>query len=243
LKFSLDANETYYNAKQVQLEQDIENQKIILATTELNLKQEAELRKSIALDQIALEQLLLKAKTDRINEEKRIDLEYVSFARGIGQLFNTLAGENEELQKAALIVEKGAAIADIVINTQASNQGIRAGYAMKAAFAPPGISAAFLAQSKAQIARNNVGAGIAIANILATTLMAFRKPSGEGGGTGAGTVEAPDFNVVGASPESQLAQSVAGQMAKPIKAFVVGKEITSQQELDRNILTNAGLGD
>lgn len=56
-------------------------------------------------------------------------------------------------------------------------------------------------------------------------------------------VEAPDFNVVGASPESQLAQTVAGQQAKPIKAFVVGKEITSQQELDRNILTTAGLGD
>jgi len=56
------------------------------------------------------------------------------------------------------------------------------------------------------------------------------------------TVEAPDFNVVGASPESQLAQSVAEQQAKPIKAFVVGKDVTTQQELDRNIRTTAGLG-
>ena len=56
------------------------------------------------------------------------------------------------------------------------------------------------------------------------------------------SVEAPDFNIVGASPESQLAQSVASQQAKPIKAFVVGKEITNQQELDRNIVTTAGLG-
>lgn len=56
------------------------------------------------------------------------------------------------------------------------------------------------------------------------------------------SVEAPDFNVVGASPESQLAQSVASQQAKPVKAFVVGKEITNQQELDRNIVTTAGLG-
>jgi len=54
-------------------------------------------------------------------------------------------------------------------------------------------------------------------------------------------VEAPDFNVVGASPESQLAQSVAEQQVKPVKAFVVGKDITNQQELDRNIVTTAGL--
>jgi hypothetical protein len=34
--------------------------------------------------------------------------------------------------------------------------------------------------------------------------------------------EAPDFNVVGASPESQLAQSVSAQQDKPVRAFVVG---------------------
>jgi hypothetical protein len=56
-------------------------------------------------------------------------------------------------------------------------------------------------------------------------------------------VAAPDFNVVGASPESQLAQTVAEQQTKPIKAFVVGKDITNQQELDRNIITTSGLGD
>ena len=55
-------------------------------------------------------------------------------------------------------------------------------------------------------------------------------------------VEAPDFNVVGASPESQLAQSVSAQQMKPIKAFVVGKEITNQQEFDRNIITTSALG-
>jgi len=54
-------------------------------------------------------------------------------------------------------------------------------------------------------------------------------------------VEAPDFNVVGASPESQLATSISQQVTQPIKAFVVGKDITNQQELDRNITTTAGL--
>jgi len=55
-------------------------------------------------------------------------------------------------------------------------------------------------------------------------------------------IQAPDFNVVGASQTSQLAESVAGQQAKPVKAFVVGKDISTQQELDRNITNTASFG-
>jgi hypothetical protein len=64
---------------------------------------------------------------------------------------------------------------------------------------------------------------------------------GGAGGAGAG-IEAPDFNIVGASASSQLAQTVAGQEAKPVKAFVVGKDISSQLELDRNISSTASFG-
>ena len=145
------------------------------------------------------------------------------------------------MQKAALLVEKGAAIADIVIKTQTSNLATRV---QSAAVAPPPANAPFIALGEAQVARNNIGAGIAIANILATTISSFKKPSGGGVGRGAGAnvqVEAPDFNVVGASPESQLAASVAQQQTQPLRAFVVGKDITNQQELDRNIVTTAGL--
>jgi len=65
--------------------------------------------------------------------------------------------------------------------------------------------------------------------------------AGGAGGAGAG-IEAPDFNIVGASASSQLAQTVAGQEAKPVKAFVVGKDISSQLELDRNISSTASFG-
>ena len=55
-------------------------------------------------------------------------------------------------------------------------------------------------------------------------------------------IEAPDFNVVGAGGVSQLATGLAGITGKPIQAFVVSKEISSAQELDRNITNNASLG-
>ena len=54
--------------------------------------------------------------------------------------------------------------------------------------------------------------------------------------------QAPAFNVVGASPENQLAQALGQQDKQPIKAFVVSNEVTNAQALDRNIVESASLG-
>lgn len=53
---------------------------------------------------------------------------------------------------------------------------------------------------------------------------------------------APSFNIVGAAPENQLAQTIGQQEDKPVKAFVVSQEVSSQQALDRNIESSASLG-
>lgn len=53
---------------------------------------------------------------------------------------------------------------------------------------------------------------------------------------------APDFNIVGQSAQSQLAQTVAGQLGKPTKAYIVSKDVTTAQELDRNRINGASLG-
>jgi len=72
-------------------------------------------------------------------------------------------------------------------------------------------------------------------------------PSPGGGGAGgaaaaAASIQAPDFNVVGATAQSQLAETVAGTQSRPLRAFVVGKDITTQQELDRNTRRTASFG-
>lgn len=246
LKYGLDANQEFYDENAKQINRDIKLREFSLKYLILEQDEKAKLEMELFDLRENLRQNDLRSEQDVIKEKQRINQEYASFAQGIGQLFKTLANENEEMQKAALIVEKGAAIADVIIRTQAANQQIRAGYAATAAIKSidPTALARFSALATAQIARNNVGAGISVANILATTLTSFRKPTGAEGGGGRGVeVEAPDFNVVGASPESQLAQTVAAQEQKPLRAFVVGRDITNQQELERNIKTNAGLGD
>lgn len=243
LKFSLDANQTYYDSKIAQVENDIgSTQSLIdnaekLGFSELQLNQ---LRQDIFNLDNQRSDLALQKEIDFINEKTRINLEYVGFAQGVSQLLGTIAGENEAMQKAALIVEKGAAIANVVIKTQTANAGARA----LALLNPIGVREAYQTVTEKQIARNNIGAGIAIANILATTISSFKKPSGGGAGGGGGAnvqVEAPDFNVVGASPESQLAASVAQQQTQPIQAFVVESEITNAQNNVKNYNINAGM--
>jgi hypothetical protein len=78
-------------------------------------------------------------------------------------------------------------------------------------------------------------------------IMATKLPveAGAGGASASGgaslSVEAPDFNVVGTGGASQLASTLAGETRRPIRAFVVSKEMSSAQELDRNISSNAAL--
>ena len=52
----------------------------------------------------------------------------------------------------------------------------------------------------------------------------------------------PAFNIVGASDTNQLAEAIGGQAQQPVKAFVVSNDVTTAQELDRNIVKGASLG-
>ena len=91
-----------------------------------------------------------------------------------------------------------------------------------------------------------------IAGVLATGFAAVKsiksvKPGGGGGGTpslsgGGGSAPTPPaFNVVGASGESQLADAIGGQTQRPSRAFVVANDVTTAQELDRNIIEGASI--
>lgn len=57
-------------------------------------------------------------------------------------------------------------------------------------------------------------------------------------GGGGGAAQSPSFNLVGSSGISQLSQQL-NQDQEPIQAFVVASAVTSQQELDQNIVDGA----
>lgn len=80
------------------------------------------------------------------------------------------------------------------------------------------------------------------------SIMAVKVPGQGGGGGGLPSTVAPGsaapaFNIVGASPENQLAQSLAEQEQQPVQAYVVSQDVTSAQSLENNIIEGASIGD
>jgi len=148
---------------------------------------------------------------------------------------------NKALQKASLLAESAIGISKIIINTQAANAAARLKYALL----PGG-----LALASAEILMNKVSAGIGIAANLAGTAKGLAALGGGsasgasvGGDSGAGgtvAAAAPTFNVVGTSGQNQIAQSLGNQA--PVKAYVVGSDVSTQQSLDRNIVKTATIG-
>jgi hypothetical protein len=181
---------------------------------------------------------------DKAAYEQKLALQnqYADIAVQASNLLKDTLGKSKAAQKTAVIIESAAGIAKMIIANKLANLGA---LATPQAIASSGVSAAPV------IAANNISLGLGIAANVAATAKALKEiggggnpPSGgsAGGGggatAGAGTgVNAPNFNVVGNNGLNQLAQL---QM-QPIKAYVVGSEVSTQQALDRNRITNGTL--
>jgi len=101
-------------------------------------------------------------------------------------------------------------------------------------------------------ARGAIAAGIAIAGglarIAAISAQKFQwtdkepsKPS-VSAGAGGGSIPAPQFNIVGQSGTNQLATSIGAQFDRPLRAYVVGGEVSTAQELERRRVRTATFG-
>ena len=247
--FDTEANTLFFEANANFIQRLLDRQIAIIDNEHSTAEQIATARKEQFELLGQLRQNDLDQELATIEAKKAVNLEYTGFAASIGSTLSNLAGENEAMAKAALVVEKGAAIAKVIITAQTAIASKTASANSVAAFLPPFGSpnpAYFLAQAEAKKSnlRTKVGAALSIANILSTMIgkKGGAKDTSGGGDGGGTTIQAPDFNVVGASQTSQLAETVAGQQAKPVKAFVVGKDISTQQELDRNITNTASFG-
>ena len=183
----------------------------------------------------------------QLAEQKKAlqDAQLNAISAGIG-LLSGLAGKNKALQKAAIIAESAMGIARSIIANTASNVAVAA---QGAALAIPSAGLSVATAGKIIVA-NNIATGIGIAANIAATAKALSSVGGGGApsaggvpsGGGGGAPAAPAFNVVGASPVNQVAQTIAQQGQQPIKAYVVANDVTTQQSLDRNIVSSASIG-
>ena len=166
-----------------------------------------------------------KAEADA-NEKKRdkeiADAKVAAITGALGSLAS-LVGENSKFGKAI-------AITQAIIDTYAG---------ANKALAQGGIFGFIGAASV-------IAAGFAnIRNITSTKEPAppsFAKPAAGPATPAIAASTPPAFNVVGATETSQLAQTIATAQQKPVRAYVVSTDISTQQALDRKTSNQATLG-
>jgi len=162
----------------------------------------------------------IRKRTELERAAREANLQIASDALGVLMSFNELYDEEDEAAaKKAFDRNKKLQIGQAVINTA---QGVMAQLAVPqdaltgANFAKAAIVAA---TGAAQIAK-----------IRSTEFEFAGDSSVDTGGLSAPSTS-PQFNIVGASGQNAILESL---QANPMRAYVVGSDVTSQQELDRN---------
>ena len=186
-------------------------------------------------------------KTNSLNNELRERLNNENLSAGerkniqleIARNDEALRKKQEKIEKKRFKFNKAMNIANALVETYSS------------------ASKAYLSQLSLPTpdapVRAKVAAGVATAFGLANVAMIARQkfqssagattPAGALGGGGSGGADRSfNFNLAGASQENQLAQTLQSQFDQPIQTYVVARDITNQQQLDQDILSNASFG-
>jgi len=185
---------------------------------------------------------LEKAKLEKLAQFKDTEVELekltndmkVKIAMDTLQLIGMIAGKGSKIGKAAALAQATISAVAGTINAfkTASDNPITTVFPPYP-FIQAGIAAAAGATNIAKIKSVKVGSetgGISGSTSIGTSGGGFSAPS------------APAFNIVGADTQNQLAQTLATQTQKPVKAFVVSGDVTTAQSLDRNIIQESSLG-
>lgn len=226
---------------------------IELSNEELTEFQKTEIRKKyadararITAGEVATEKAAVEAK-------REINLKYLQLAEQFGSVLQQVAGKNKALAIAGVVIQQAAAIGQIVANTGIANA--------------KAVAASWITGGQPWVTINTISAALSIASTIASAVKSIQQinqagasagvsggAAGGGGSVsaappptfqGAPSVGVPQIQTGGeASPGTQIAQTIAASSNRPVRAYVVSGDITSQQALDRrtNRAATFGLG-
>jgi hypothetical protein len=243
-------------------------EKVIKNTEEVNkilddiTKQREDAKAETEVQKLELEkERKLKEIEDLIlNEEQRADI-IAFYDNKILKQKEKDAETEKQLSRAVTSAKLGIAKQTMGLVMEIAGEGSKVGKAMAIGQATisgiEGVQNAFTTASDSPIttvfpAYPYIQAGLAgafsalqirkIASTKADGKGSVPSPAPKGGGAPPTPSIPPAFNIVGASGTNQLASAIGGQTQQPVQAFVVSSEVTTAQELDRNIIDDASIG-
>jgi len=233
-----------------------------LETLKLNETEKEEAKKAIKAF-YANEEAVLK-ENDRVlkQEQDLADLETKKqlISQGLDLAIDA-SGQESKIGQALLKIKQAMMLAELGMKMNAyiqtmkmqAQEGLQS-TAIKGAEQSASINVGFANSAKLgapfnaiPLALMAIQAGLMIKN-MAKSKKEMKKVAGRfgGGGIGGGATapQAPNFNVIGqtSAGENLIADTIQGANNRPIRAFVVDKDVTSSQELARNTESIASIG-
>nr|CAB5223186.1 hypothetical protein UFOVP385_6 [uncultured Caudovirales phage] len=216
-----------------------EQERTELANTELTEFQKTEIRKKYSDARIAITNQEIATEKAAAQAKHEINMAYLGLFEQFGNVLGQVAGKNKALAIAGIVISQAAAIGQIIASTGIANA--------------KAIAVSPLTFGMPWVAINTISAGLSIASVIAGAVKSIQQvnqaasQAGVSGGGGGGSVggAAPSLPKVGGmaapqvqtqsgnNPSSQIAQTIAMSQQKPMRAYVVGQDISSQQALDR----------
>jgi hypothetical protein len=189
-----------------------------------------EIRKKYGVEFAKVDKDITDSKKAELKARADLEMQYVALVGQAGRLLSEVAGDNKALAIAGILLQQASAIASITISSL-KNAG-DAGFA-----SPKGIA-------------ELVAGGLAVASAIVAAkkgidqINQVKIPGGGGGGGSSGAPNIPSPTIpsinaprvetaISASPGTQIAGTLAETTGKPIKAYVVSGDVSSQQALDR----------
>jgi hypothetical protein len=193
---------------------------------------------------------LIEAKKIQAEEERNIEKQKITDKQMVLDAISQFADAESGIGKALLIAKQALALQETLLDVK------RITFKGTKAVAEAGVDAAqnVSESSKIGFPQNIITIAAAIAQgigIIRSVKKAVSKTKVPIGGASAEVPQVatpsggslpPAFNVVGAGGINQLATAIGEQQQQPVKAFVVSNDVSTAQELDRNIVQGAAIG-
>ena len=214
-------NEVARAEKEIEIAQNVYNRKLQLLQDEVAATKAGTAARAEAENQLKIFEA--ENAANRLALEKNLQEAKLNTIKGALQGVAQLVGENTMLGKAI-------ALAQVTIDTytgatKALAQGGIFGYIGAA-----GIIASGLANAR-QITATQVPTESSSASSTPAITNTLSQPA-----------QPASFNIVGQSNLNQLAQSIGSQFSQPVRAYVVGGDVTTAQELERKRVKTATFG-
>ncbi len=229
LNFQVTVSNSEIERKEEEHQAEIEN--IQRQNDEIYAAEEAQSNREVELAKKTLEDIKKIEEAKQINRQATIDLISTGFD-SISSLTEAFAGKSKKAQAKAIKTQGVVALAQIGSNTASGIMNAIGTSATVYEGAAKAIAIGILGITQTAINAKNTS----------KALSALGESGGGGGGgsAGGGGIAAPSFNLVQGTNTNQIANSIGEQ--KPVQAFVVASNVTTQAGLDRNIVKEASLG-